>query len=749
MLKESFTRLKEIVQIIRRAVLSWLEGFRLQSGWERGAAFAVGLLVLLTAGFYAYTSQLGFGHLWDVLLALAVASVGGVILFWIVRWVLRGLFRLPVGLWVVVTIGIVVGVQVWGERTWLHWVFNLGLVVGAVLTGVSVYALWRGEWQTALLRKKIFLVLTAILGIGALTWVAVLFFSPGSAAPPLPVQVELGAPALNVENPAERGPYAVQYLTYGSGLDKHRETFGEQAALITEPVNASSYVSFTGFSAKLMEYYWGFTESALPLNGRVWFPEGEGPFPLVLIVHGNHNLVDFSDEGYGYLGELFASRGFIVVSVDENFLNGGYWIEASGENDARAWLLLKHLEVWEDWNADPQNPFYGMVDMGEIALIGHSRGGEAAALAATFNSLSRYPNNASVTWHFNFHIKAVAAIAPVDEQWLPADQPNPLENVSYLVLQGSHDADLYYFDGIQQYNRAAFTNPEGEAFKAAVYIYRANHGQFNTTWGDQDSSGVKGQFLNKAALLSAEDQQKIAQVLISAFLEATLKGNSAYRAIFEDYRQAGSWLPQTGYITQYEDYGIQLVADFEEDVDVLTCTLPGCSVRTSGLSRWNESAIRFRSRDRQENHVVRVGWSGNNGYYALRFNQPDDWTLTPESLLVFKAADARDPEDAPEGLDFSVVLVDRWGNRASVRLSDVLPLQTQFPAEISRLPVWNEEYYKEASEEVFQTYRISLGVFAAETLGLDIAGLQEIRFQFDQASPGVVYLDEIGFDLVP
>ena len=40
--------------------------------------------------------------------------------------------------------------------------------------------------------------------------------------------------------------------------------------------------------------------------------EGAGPFPLVLIVHGNHDMAEFSDPGYEYLGELLASRGFIL-----------------------------------------------------------------------------------------------------------------------------------------------------------------------------------------------------------------------------------------------------------------------------------------------------------------------------------------------------------------------------------------------------------------------------------------------------
>ena len=47
----------------------------------------------------------------------------------------------------------------------------------------------------------------------------------------------------------------------------------------------------------------------------------EGTFPLVLIVHGNHLMNDYSDPGYEYLGRSLASKGYIFVSVDENFLN--------------------------------------------------------------------------------------------------------------------------------------------------------------------------------------------------------------------------------------------------------------------------------------------------------------------------------------------------------------------------------------------------------------------------------------------
>src|SRR6185436_16158094 len=146
---------------------------------------------------------------------------------------------------------------------------------------------------------------------------------------------------------------------------KQRAEYRDSVTLKTKTVDGSAFVAIDGATAKSREKFWGFTNKKLPLNGRVWFPEGEGPFPLVLIVHGNHDMTQFSDPGYGYLGELLASRGFILVSVDENFVNGSL----RNENDGRGWLLLKHLELWNAWNDSAGGPFTHRVDMHNIALM--------------------------------------------------------------------------------------------------------------------------------------------------------------------------------------------------------------------------------------------------------------------------------------------------------------------------------------------------------------------------------------------
>ena len=42
----------------------------------------------------------------------------------------------------------------------------------------------------------------------------------------------------------------------------------------------------------------------------------------------------------------------------------------------------EHLRLWREWQGDPENPLHGLADLDRIALIGHSRGGEAVATAA-------------------------------------------------------------------------------------------------------------------------------------------------------------------------------------------------------------------------------------------------------------------------------------------------------------------------------------------------------------------------------
>ena len=616
--------------------------------------------------------------------------------------------------------------------------------------GAAGWILLHGGWRSLTPTHRAIWLLGLVVGGGGLAaglpWLLV---SGGPAAPAGSVTTPPGLAPLALPNPAGPGSYLVKTLTYGSGTDRHRPEYGPEASLITTTVNGDPFLS--GWSA-LRTAYWGFDEQALPRNGRVWYPAGDGPFPLVLMVHGNHNMADGSDPGYAYLGELLASRGFIAVSIDQNFLNGSIIGNAFSfeplqqENDARAWLLLEHLHQWQAWQQTPGNPFYQQVDMANIGLVGHSRGGEAAAIAATFNRLPYYPDNARIRLDYQFSIRAVAAIAPTDGQYNPAGRPNPLANVSYLTLHGSHDMDVTSFAGANQYTRTSFTDGRPDWFKASLYIYGANHGQFNTGWGSYDVPPPGGNLYNTGQLLPAEAQRQVAQVYLSAFLETMLRQGTDYRPLFRDFRTGLAWLPDTVYVNNYADPGDRYVATFEEDLDVTTTTLPAGQLQSAFLTRWREQR-QGSKRGLRENGVVNLGWDAAraNGQPAYAVRLPAGaLALTASDALIFALADNRDPAGAATTpTDLTLELVDGAGALAQLPLSTVGALPPRLAAQLTRLPFAQEV---ELSEPVLQHYAFPLAWFVMANPAFDPAGITTIRFVFDRTPAGEILLDDIGFN---
>jgi hypothetical protein len=585
-------------------------------------------------------------------------------------------------------------------------------------------------------------------------------------------------------NPATPGSLRVLRLFYGSGNDRNRPEFRDSVTIKTGTVDGSKLASApTPALGRERRNYWGFDFSKMPINGRVWYPDGPGPYPLVLVVHGNHNMKEFSDPGYGYLGELLASRGFILASVDENFLNGNI----RGENDARGWMLLQHVKAWKSFNDSAGSPLRGKVDLGNIALMGHSRGGEAVAVAGMFNRLSHYPDDANVKFDFNYDIKSLVAIAPVDGQYRPAEKPTPLSNYNYLLFHGSHDGDVSNFSGLTQWERLRFTG-NTPYFKSAVLVYRANHGQWNTVWGSTDGGPRSRRTLDLRGFISEEDQRRFAEVYISAFVEATLKGRQEYLPLFRDHRTAGPWLPKTMYITRFQESSFVPAADFEEDVDVTSGSVPGIRFTGDSLSTWKEAAVPFRFRGGTQAHnAVMLAWNrriagddttkrGAPASFGMSLGDSlrSAWQIDGGSTLVFSmaptdatpgprqpakdstkkdsATTARPPRRPPPKppakdstpMDLTIEAVDAAGKTARVALSAYGPVRRPLESYVYRRAGRDELRFGTVYELVLQTYTIPLRDFPRSD-GFDPARLKEIRWVFDRSIAGTVWLDNIGF----
>lgn len=626
---------------------------------------------------------------------------------------------------------------------------------------------------------------------------ATLALALGACAQPLTIapsdaSTVLAKRSITAPNPGEKGTHAVSFLYYGSGKDRRRPEFRDSITYRTGTVDASPYARMEPAVAKSRKKYWGYDNTAFPLNARVWYPQGAGPFPLVLVVHGNHNMTEYSDPGYQWLGELLASRGFILASIDENFLNGGI----RGENDARGWMLLKHLEVFRALNDSAGKPLAGKVDMSRIALMGHSRGGEAVAIAGAFNRLPAYPDDATQLFNFNFNIKALVAIAPVDGQYRPAEQPTPVHDYSYLVIHGSHDGDVSSFMGLTQYNRFRFTRP-GPEFKSAIWMHRANHGQWNTVWNDRDNGDYSVRALQLKALIDGEEQRRFGRVVIGGFLEATLNGRDEYRMIFRDHRSAGDWLPPTMYLTRYADARTTMLATFEEDVDVSSGSVPGVRLLGDSLSTWRESDMPSRSRAATfRSNAATLGWNNTPvGKDTTAPRWPARFTvslsdslsralsLTPQHALLLtvgttdqkpgprrvprdtskrdstksdSAGKATPPKPTAAGKssgkppkdtvppDFTLELEDADGRVARLPLSTFGAVRLPIESYIYRRRGRDKSQFPTLAEPIMQTYVAPLAAFREANSALDVTRLRALRLVFDRKRAGTVQLDDIG-----
>lgn len=590
-------------------------------------------------------------------------------------------------------------------------------------------------------RLALGLLLSGGIGIlGAASW----FFWPGPSHEmdwlgPETTQIT----PLTLDDPSRTGPFPVLTLTYGSGSDKQRPEYAAGVAFETNHVDVSPMVKGgRGFTQWLRQSYWGFDLTRVPLNARVWYPGGAGPFPLVLVVHGNHSMDDFSDPGYAYLGELLASRGYIVASVDQNFLNGAGIHEAvlgglEQENDARGYLLLQHLMLWHQWHETEDHPFKGKVDTGKIALIGHSRGGEAAAIAAAFNHLPAHPDNAMIPFDFGFDIGAVIAIAPSDGKYQPRQRSTPLEDINYLVLQGSADSDVRSFVGSRQYDRISYPGDKS-GFKAAVYIHGANHGQFNSRWGRIDlNAGLW--FLNRNQIMPQAEQEAMAKVFISGFLEAALHGQQEYAKLFENPLSGQRWLPETIYLAQFQSSNTLLVAAFEEDLNLATTTVPGGKLWGDNLTVWREEPPTLGTDQLRDTVSLRLGWHQDvQGQSAYSLQLPPGLALDNNYALTFALANLLKDNNP---LDLTIRVTDQAGQEASLPLSHLAPLPPALTYRMFKPPL----RVAFEAEPIFTTYGFELRDFSVENSNLNLSSLKKITFVFDRSPAGEIYLDDVGF----
>lgn len=529
------------------------------------------------------------------------------------------------------------------------------------------------------------------------------------------------------ENPANKGNYTYNFFAYGSGSDLHREEFAENVDHITPTVDASDFVKKWG---KKRESFWGFNTAELPINGRVWIPEGEGTFPLILMVHGNHTMEYLSTGGYDYLGELLASRGFITISVDQDFINYSSTYGSPNRNyELRTWMLLQHLVHLQNMNNTLGHELFDKINFEQVALVGHSRGGQAALMGADYQTF--FPDDERLKSLEDVHIKAVVAIAPTDKSI--DSKKASIHNTSYLLLHGARDADVSSIRD-QGFYRTTF-DPNHDGFKAAVYISDANHTHFNSDWGSMDLSFPRGIFLNQKQTLDPEDQQQVAKVYLSAFFESVFHDHPSYEKLFQDYRHGKDWLPNTSIVNQYKHASYSPIITFKQNEVGM--------INVDGFTNWEIKRTKDRNDHSRMLDALELEWDKVASY---SISVPDEDFSTVENLVLTMANAYDDIENkyTPK-IEVEFETIDGISVRRS--LDDYMPFPPVIATKFTHFglfdDIFRDEKYEKSWEPVFQSFEIPIETFEKENIEFKRENINKITLHF-QPYPGKILIQEIG-----
>ena len=187
---------------------------------------------------------------------------------------------------------------------------------------------------------------------------------------------------------------------------------------------------------------------------------GGSPFPLVIFSHGafavRYQSVFFTVQ--------LASHGYIVISPDHqnntiwDLFRSGFDREGLGFSAWHRPFDTIHLfDRLKEWNTDPDNDFFGIVDTDNVGVSGHSFGGYTATAA-----MCQIPE-----------VKAIVPMSPAAEMtFLSGCAPHDLVGAK-LVMGGLMDNTLTY--------QSSFKGPWDvmTAPKWMLTVTRAGHYSFS------------------------------------------------------------------------------------------------------------------------------------------------------------------------------------------------------------------------------------------------------------------------------
>jgi hypothetical protein len=258
--------------------------------------------------------------------------------------------------------------------------------------------------------------------------------------------------------------------------------------------------------------------------------------------------------GYHFIAGELALRGYVVVSINANrgitARNDGPDTGDSALIQARGRLVLRHLQLLSEWDRGVRTPpaafadLVGKLNLGQVGMMGHSRGGQGVRAAYKLYRETGSPWPARIVTPVNF--RGIFEIGPTDN----------FTNGAYINAEGAKwgvllpmcDGDVANLDGVRAFDRMVSQLSEPTAnFKATYTVWGANHNFYNTEWQASESLAAcfnhRAVFQNSTGFLGtgSEEQRQTGFLAMLHFFRANVGTTDANQNQLFDPRFASTF----------------------------------------------------------------------------------------------------------------------------------------------------------------------------------------------------------------
>ncbi|MDO5649096.1 MAG: dienelactone hydrolase family protein [Gallicola sp.] len=466
----------------------------------------------------------------------------------------------------------------------------------------------------------------------------------------------------------------------------------------------------------------GMIDMPYKLQGTLSFPKDKGNYPLVIILHGNHDNNDSKlrfDKGFKEVGEKIAEKGFVAAAF--NYQPAYDW--KYGDSDEKEKFFKMYPEfvraldqmnqdgIYKTKNKLEEKSLVQKIDFNKRFILGHSRGGEIAYELASKEK----------------EFLGVINYGMMDPVVKETDRDIP-----FLTITPQYDGDVKDNEGYV-ISRLIHALPNRKRPIYYLYGYGMNHNDINPSIGRNDAENF-----GEVKLIGKDGQQKFLSDTAVDFFKFTL-----------GKRAGDSFYNSDSSVVNYKDQKVQSLI-YEPERETL---LLNADSKADFKTKQAKISPKIWSTDtkRHEYQGLNMPMSGEEDYKELKLlhleysNKGAEVSFRPSvnDLSVYRdlrmdlVMDSSDQRNI-KGQAFQIILKDKDGKEQIIEVKDHPVLEYQI-GQNEKTEVEGKDYYSYSVLTPVTMIRLPLSGIK----NIDLKNIEEIKFFMNQRDGGSLEIERI------